>query len=84
MATTKLSALSALTAPDGAEELLINDGGTSKKITITNVSKLNLKGGDLTEELKDYQTTTIYNISDFFEEDFFETKKVVHLPLKWK
>jgi len=48
MATTKVSALSALTAPDGAEELLINDGGTSKKITITNVSKLNLKGGDLT------------------------------------
>lgn len=43
-----------------------------------------LKGGDLTEELQDYQTTTIYNISDFFEEDFFETKKVVHLPLKWK
>ena len=48
MATTKVSALSALTAPDGAEELLINDGGTSKKITITNVIKLNLKGGDLT------------------------------------
>ena len=48
MATTKVSALAALTAPDGAEELLINDGGTSKKITITNVSKLNLKGGDLT------------------------------------
>jgi len=48
MATTKVSALSALTTPDGAEELLINDGGTSKKITITNVSKLNLKGGDLT------------------------------------
>jgi len=48
MATTKVSALSALTAPDGGKELLINDGGTSKKITITNVSKLNLKGGDLT------------------------------------
>lgn len=45
---------------------------------------LYLKGGDLTEELKDYQTTTIYNISDFYEEDFFETKKVVHLPIKWK
>lgn len=45
---------------------------------------LYLKGGDLTEELQDYQTTTIYNISDFFEEEFFETKKVVHLPLKWK
>ena len=47
MAQTKVSDLTALTSPDGAEELLINDGGTSKKITITNVSKLNLKGGDL-------------------------------------
>jgi hypothetical protein len=37
MATTKVSALSALTSPDGAEELLINDGGTSKKITIANL-----------------------------------------------
>ena len=36
-----------------------------------------LKGGDLTEELKDYQTITTYNISDFYDEDFFETKKVV-------
>ncbi|WP_397363674.1 16S rRNA (guanine(527)-N(7))-methyltransferase RsmG [Olleya sp. R77988] len=45
---------------------------------------LYLKGGDLTEELQNYQTTTIYNISDFYEEDFFETKKVVHLPIKWK
>ena len=45
---------------------------------------LYLKGGDLTEELKDYRTTTIYNIPDFFEEAFFETKKVVHLPMKYK
>ena len=45
---------------------------------------LYLKGGDLSEELKDYKTTTIYNLSDFFAEDFFETKKVVHLPLKYK
>ena len=37
MATTKVSALSALTSPDGAEELLVNDGGTSKKITIDNL-----------------------------------------------
>jgi 16S rRNA (guanine527-N7)-methyltransferase len=45
---------------------------------------LYLKGGDLSEELKDYKTTTIYNLSDFFDEDFYETKKVVHLPLKYK
>ena len=37
MATTKVSALAALTAPDGAEELLINDGGTSKKLLISNL-----------------------------------------------
>ncbi len=45
---------------------------------------LYLKGGDLTEELKDYRTTTVYNLSDYFLEDFYETKKVVHLPLKFK
>ncbi|WP_375239089.1 16S rRNA (guanine(527)-N(7))-methyltransferase RsmG [Aurantibacter sp.] len=45
---------------------------------------LYLKGGDLSEELKDYQTTTIYDITKFYEEDFFETKKVVHLPMKYK
>ena len=37
MATTKVSDLSALTTTDGAEELYINDGGTSKKVTIDNV-----------------------------------------------
>ena len=45
---------------------------------------LYLKGGDLTEELKDFPKATEYNISDFFENDFFETKKVVHVPLKFK
>ena len=45
---------------------------------------LYLKGGDLTEELKDYKTTTIYNLKDFYEEDFYETKKVVHLPMKYR
>ena len=45
---------------------------------------LYLKGGDLSEELADYQTAKIYKLTDYFEEDFFETKKVVHLPLKYK
>lgn len=45
---------------------------------------LYLKGGDLSEELKDYRTTTIYNLSDYYSEDFYETKKVVHLPMKYK
>ena len=45
---------------------------------------LYLKGGDLTEELKDFPKVTEYNIADFFTDEFFETKKVVHLPLKFK
>lgn len=45
---------------------------------------LYLKGGDLTEELQDFPKATEYNISDFFEPEFFETKKVVHVPLKFK
>ena len=45
---------------------------------------LYLKGGDLTEELKAFPKATEYNLSDFFTDEFFETKKVVHLPLKYK
>jgi len=45
---------------------------------------LYLKGGDLTEELEPYKTATIYNLSDYFKDDFFETKKVVHLPIKYR
>ena len=39
-----------------------------------------LKGGDLSEELKDIKNQ-IYNISDYFEEDFFETKKIVYVGI---
>jgi len=45
---------------------------------------LYLKGGDLTEELQQYTNVKAYLLSDYFEEDFFETKKVIYLPLKYK
>ena len=45
---------------------------------------LYLKGGDLTEELAAFPNAKEYNITEFFEGEFFETKKVVHLPLKFK
>jgi 16S rRNA (guanine527-N7)-methyltransferase len=44
---------------------------------------LYLKGGDLTEELKDFPKAALYDLSTIFEDEFFETKKVVHLPLKF-
>jgi 16S rRNA (guanine527-N7)-methyltransferase len=41
-----------------------------------------LKGGDLQEETKPFKKYVfVKNLSDWFEEEFFETKKVVHLPL---
>lgn len=45
---------------------------------------LYLKGGDLSEELQDYRTVQIYSLMDYYEEDFFETKKLVYLPQKFK
>ncbi len=43
---------------------------------------LYLKGGDLEAELKPLQNKSrVYNLSDYFEEEFFETKKVVHVAL---
>lgn len=45
---------------------------------------LYLKGGDLTEELQVFQRVSVYNLSDYFGDEFFETKKVVHLAMKYK
>jgi len=45
---------------------------------------LYLKGGDLNDELQKFPKAKIYDLPDYFKEDFFETKKVVHIPLKFK
>lgn len=43
---------------------------------------LYLKGGDLKEELSELNLKTrVYELSDYFKEEFFETKKVVYVPL---
>ena len=44
---------------------------------------LYLKGGDLTEELAPFKKKVrTWDIADFFEEEYFETKKVIYLPYK--
>ncbi len=44
-----------------------------------------LKGGELEEELAPFKNKTkIWNLSDYFKEEFFETKKVVYLPMMRK
>ena len=42
---------------------------------------LALKGGDLAEELKSFPNATLYPLANYFHEEFFTTKYVVHLPL---
>lgn len=43
---------------------------------------LYLKGGDLEQEIKEAKTTAAeYKLSDYFEEDFFETKKVLYIKM---
>ena len=42
---------------------------------------LYLKGGDLEEELKNFPESTRFPLSDYFDEDFFTTKFIVHVPV---
>lgn len=60
---------------------------TRKKIAKKKLHELKngilyLKGGDLSVELENFPNATLYDLTTYFEEDFFETKKVVHIPLK--
>ena len=41
---------------------------------------LYLKGGDLTEELAPFPKARVFPLNLYFQEPFFETKKVVYLP----
>jgi 16S rRNA (guanine527-N7)-methyltransferase len=60
---------------------------TSKNISLIERNKLKngilcLKGGDLNAELGELmQRAEIWKISDFFNEPFFQTKKIVYLPV---
>jgi 16S rRNA (guanine527-N7)-methyltransferase len=41
-----------------------------------------LKGGDLTEEIQSFKKNIfVQDLSEYYEEEFFDTKKVLHLPL---
>ena len=60
---------------------------TRKNIHVNSINKISngiicLKGGDLTEELSSFtEKVKIYDISVFFAGQFFETKKIVYLPV---
>ena len=44
-----------------------------------------LKGGDVDEEMEEREVSYVsYHLDDYFQEDFFETKKVVYVPWEGK
>ena len=43
---------------------------------------ISLKGGDLDEELKDFDEKNIYDINEYFNYEFFQTKKIIYIPFQ--
>ncbi len=60
--------------------------GRIKKVSQHDIKNgiLYLKGGDLSEELQDYKTVKLFSLTDYYQDPFFETKKLVYLPKKFK
>jgi 16S rRNA (guanine527-N7)-methyltransferase len=62
-------------------------GWINRKVKAKSVHDLDngilyLKGGDLDEELKELKKPhSIYNLSDYFPEEFYQTKKLVYVPI---
>ncbi|HCR52920.1 MAG TPA: 16S rRNA (guanine(527)-N(7))-methyltransferase RsmG [Cytophagales bacterium] len=62
-------------------------GWVNKKIKKDSIHELDngilyLKGGDLEEEMNELKKPySIFSLSDYFEEEFFETKQVVYVPV---
>ena len=40
-----------------------------------------LKGGEIDEEIKPFNNVQIINITDFFKEEYFLTKKIIYVPI---
>lgn len=80
---------------DGLYDFVVSRAVTSMpnfvKLISKNIKKKNihplkngilyLKGGELSKELSPFSSATVYNLKDHFEAPFFETKKLVYLPL---
>ena len=43
---------------------------------------ISLKGGTLYEELKDFNEKKIYDVNKYFNHEFFQTKKIIHIPFQ--
>jgi 16S rRNA (guanine527-N7)-methyltransferase len=74
----------AVTAFPRFVEMVQNNVATKNNNDLPN-GILYLKGGDFEEEIDPYkQQLKVYNLQSFFQEEFFETKRLIHMTLKNK
>ncbi len=60
----------------------VNNKVKSESVHTLDNGILYLKGGDLDEEMNELKKRySMYHLTDYFKEEFFETKKVVYLPV---
>ena len=59
---------------------LVKNNIKSKSINSMPNGLISLKGGDLESELKHFNNFKVFEISKFFSDDFFLTKKIVYIP----
>ena len=59
---------------------MVKNNIKSKSINSLPNGIISLKGGDLESELKQFNNFKVFDISKFFSDDFFQTKKIVYIP----
>lgn len=60
----------------------VNNKIKSESVHTLDNGILYLKGGDLDEEMSELKKRySMYDLTEYFKEEFFETKKVVYLPI---
>ena len=59
---------------------MVKNNIKSKSINSMHNGIISLKGGDLESELKQFNNFKVFEISKFFSEDFFQTKKIIYIP----
>jgi len=60
---------------------MVKNNIKSKSINSMPNGIISLKGGDLESELKQFNNFKVFELSKFFLDDFFQTKKIVYIPL---
>ena len=54
-----------------------------KNNIIINSGIIYLKGGEFKEEIVGFKGIKVYNINEIFTNEFFETKKIIYLPINY-